>query len=128
MSRTEIVPAGGALSWGAVTGRTEAAPAVAETVAPGISTSGRVLQAGELRKVTKAEEIAATYGLDPTDPWQQRGIDQIQGIDRVAGAWERHKERRLERPDYHTPREALTTAGTDLHNVGSLIGDLLFGD
>lgn len=126
---TSIVPRGGALSWGGVTGRAPA-PATAPqvTAAGNVTTTGRVLRAGELRATTKAEEIAATYGLDAGDAYQARGIDQIQGIDRLADAWAHHKATRVERPDFHTPKEALNTVGADLHNVGSLIGNILFGD
>jgi hypothetical protein len=131
-----IVPTAGALSWGAVTGRaptTEivpaAKPAAPVTTGDGMVTQeGRILHHGELRTVTRQEEIAARYGLDVHNDYERKGADQIEAIDRVAEAWAKHRFQRVERPEFHKANEAVNTVAADLHNVGSLIGNILFGD
>jgi hypothetical protein len=130
-----IVPTAGALSWGAVTGRSapteivQAPKAAVAVSADGmVSQDGRILKHGELRAVSRQEEIVAQYGLDVKDDYQRKGADQIEAIDRVAEAWARHRFQRVERPEFHNAKEAVNTVAADLHNVGSLIGNILFGD
>lgn len=123
-----IVPASGPLSWGSITGKPVAAPAtVAGAPERTITIEGRVMKHGEMRQVTRGEEIAATYGLSQADPYESRTIDQIAAVDRIHEAWQKHLENHKERPDYHTGKEAIETVSTDVSNIASFLGNVLFG-
>ena len=132
---TAIVPAKNALSWGAIAGRDAPQAAVVPAAAGAagaaggmVTQEGRILKHGELRKVSRQEEIAAQYGLDAGNHYEAQGMNQIEAIDRVAEAWARHRFQKVERPEFHTAKEAVSTVAADLHNVGNLLGNLLFGD
>lgn len=114
------------LSWAGVTGREaiEVAPAPEPVKIKAVVAT----PIGELRQLTRAEGVAERYGFDHHDRYQEAAAMQIATLEHGQEVWERVKRERIERGEITDKASFQHAVEADFHNVGNLIGSLLFGD
>lgn len=123
-----VAPVPDALSWGAFQAPVLAEPAEPAPKVQRLSVAGTPMVAGELRTVTRQEALIDKYHLDASDKYQAGTALAVAELDRAAEVWARTKATRIDRGEIVDGKSAIKTVTADLQNVGSLLGNLLFGE